>query len=70
MEVFFHLFKNVQIVLSLTLEDLQLSESKFCFFPAISLLFPAGGRADAGYIKIKAKLSSVELNWGLAELGN
>ena len=28
------------------------------------------GRADAGYIKIKANLSSVELNWRMAELGN
>ena len=28
------------------------------------------GRAGAGYIKIKANLSPVELNWGLAELGN
>ena len=27
-----------------------------------------GGRPDAGYIKIKANLSPVELNWGLAEL--
>jgi hypothetical protein len=31
--------------------------------------FPGGRRADAGYIKIKANLSPVELNWGLAELG-
>jgi hypothetical protein len=27
------------------------------------------GRADDGYIKIKANLSPVELNWDLAELG-
>ena len=50
---------------------------KFCSFPAISLLVRGGraggraaGRADAGYIKIKANLSLVELNRGLAELGN
>jgi hypothetical protein len=30
-----------------------------------------GGRAGGcGYIKIKAQLSPVELNWGLPELGN
>jgi hypothetical protein len=29
-----------------------------------------GGKAYAGYIKIEAKLCQVELNWGLAELGN
>ena len=42
---------------------------KFCSFPAISLLV-RGGRPAARYIKIKAYLSPVELNWGLGELGN
>ena len=41
---------------------------KFGSFPAISILFP-GWWADAGYNEIKANLSPVELNWGLAELG-
>jgi hypothetical protein len=40
-------------------------------FDHFSYLTPIpGGRAGAGYIKIKANLSPVELNWGLAELGN
>ena len=41
-----------------------------CSAQLVSLLFRVAGRADAGYIKIKAKLSPVELNWGLAELVN
>ena len=66
MEVVLPLFKKFQIVLNPTIVDLQLLESKFCLYPAISLPFRgAGGQVDAGYIKIKAKLSPVELNWGL-----
>ena len=51
MEVIFHLFK---IVLSSNRVDLQLLTSKFCSFPAISLLFRltqpslAGTGADLG----------------------
>jgi hypothetical protein len=44
-----------------------------CYFTTFLGGWPAGwlaGRVDAGYIKIKAKLSPVEINWGLAELGN
>ena len=46
MEVLFHLIKISLIVLSSNGVDLQLLESKLCYFPAISLLFRTAGRAD------------------------
>ena len=69
MEVVFHLFKILQNCLSPTRLDLDLLGIKYCLYPTILLLFPAAGQSDAGYIKIKVKLSPVEVNWGLAELG-
>ena len=58
-------FQIFQIVLMCTGVDLQMLQSKLCWFPAISLLVWAdgwpGGRV-AGLIKIKA--NSAQLNWG------
>jgi hypothetical protein len=44
MEVIFHLIKLSLIVLSSNGVDLQLLESKLCYFPAISLLFRTAGQ--------------------------
>jgi hypothetical protein len=38
MKVVFHFFTKKSIIFSLTSVDLQMLESKFCSFPAISLL--------------------------------
>jgi hypothetical protein len=66
MEVLFHLIKISLIILSSNGLDLQLLESKLCYFPAISLLFWTGGRPGgraAGEINTKA--NSAQLSWDL-----
>ena len=45
-EVVFHLFQFSKLVLSSTRVDLQMLESKFCSFAAISLLVRTGRQAD------------------------
>ena len=71
MEVLFHLIKISLIVLSSNGVDLQLLESKLCYFPAISLLFRTAGRPAGRLEKSILRLTQpqVELEaW--AELGN
>ena len=67
MEVLFHLIKISLIVLSSNGVDLQLLESKLCYFPAISLLFrTADGRLEKSILRLTQP--SLAGTW--AELGN
>ena len=68
MEVFFTLFNLFfQIILGSTGVDLQMLQRKFTWFPAISVLFRAGGR-PAGWvgvlIEIKTNSAQLELELG------
>ena len=65
MKVIFHLFKMYLIVLSYNRVDLQHLGSKFCSFPAISLLFQTAGWA-AGEIYTKANPAQLSWDWGRA----
>ena len=69
MEVLFHLIKISLIVLSSNGVDLQLLESKFCYFPAISLLFRTAGRPAGRLEKSILRLTQPSLAGTWAELG-
>ena len=76
MKVIFHLFKMYLIVLSSNRVDLQFLGSKFCSFPAISLLFrkggwPAGWLAGRRWLENSIlRLTQPSLTGTGAELGN
>jgi hypothetical protein len=78
MEVLFHLINISLSVLSSNGVDLQLLESKLCYFLAISLLFRTdgrpggwtGGRADGRLEKSILRLTQPSLAETWAELGN
>ena len=79
LEVVFHIFKMFKIILRCSGVDLQILQSKFSWFPAISLLVwmvvaqdmwrwrrrICGGRA-AGEINNKANSAQLSYDWGWA----
>ena len=79
LEVVFHIFKMFKIILRCSGVDLQILQSKFSWFPAISLLVwmvvaqdmwrwrrrICGGRA-AGEINNKANSAQLSWDWGWA----
>jgi hypothetical protein len=76
MKVVFHFFTKKSIIFSLTSVDLQMLESKFCSFPAISLLARVVvaqdmcwwwsricGGGGAGYVVGKSRIKLTQPSW-------
>jgi hypothetical protein len=65
-EVVFHVFKIFKIDLYSIRVDLPMLKSKFCSFPAISLLARVGGGVGGEKLKIKLNSAKLELDLGLS----